>query len=639
MSRFLLDKRILIKNVMIIVNGLLSCILLTFIIIDAGSLNVIKYLFYIAFYLIIPGFAILIWVNNKRSVSGLPVNIVLSLTIGLIIEILLYIILSAVGVLILMRIYPIFFLASIFFAKTNINLIKRNVYSLTSSLCLEKITVWLLILLFSWLYVTKTISKPIMESIIYGDLVWGLGNIKEMINNFPWMNPHALSGSFRYHHFVFIHNASATINSTVPADIVYLKIDPVLIISIVFFLINRISGLVISRWYLALTPIWLVGFIPAIFPFMSMDISDYLTLSPTYAFSYIFLLSTIYLIIFNIKLTFKNIVIFILLFLGAMGSKGSAGVILLGGFYISCLYHYNTKSDLKKHLLISAILTVVFIIQYFLQFYPKTSTANILPNAQMDYLRLFQSFIFQLSDVRIYSLILFGWFIINKTKAKSLVFFALSALAWIFLIPHYEGIPSWDKFYFYSYSVIPISILFVFIMLENTLISQKWLTYLKHLILAPLLMIPLLLSVRNVVYDLKKAVYDFNGSNYCTAENYRFSDSEIDLVHFMSEIKGKYSYYYLDDKKYHNNPNSPSVTDRKYLNLCYKITAYGEIRRVSTENIIENEIELPEILIYHKQKSCLILFSDVKPIIDNRIIYKDIVIIYENDSFIVYSYK
>ena len=605
--------------------------------VDADLINVLKYLFYIVTYLFIPGFTFISLINKRINNCVFHQNIIFSFVFGLIIEIIIFIISSAIiHSFLLLRIYPALFVVILLIDKTEIYKLKKQLLQISQISILQALFIWSIVFLFSWLNICHPISKPIMESPIYIDLIWGLGIVKEFINNFPWYNPHNYSGVFKYHYFVFIHNAASVINSTAPADVVYLKLNGIFVNSVIFFLIYRISSLIFSRWFISIIPVCFIAFIPGIFPLISIYTYTYLVLSPTYAFSYVFFLGIIYIAIINKEVKISHALIYTLLFFGAMGSKGSSAVILIGAFFITFLSSFIRREKWKGPLIITGILVFAFILQYLIQYYPHKRAEGLLLNTNIDPFLLLKSIAYQLMDVRIVSLLIFSFALIRINNLRILVNFSISALIWIFLIFQYEPPAVWDKFYFYSYAAIPLTILFIYILFENVNTKHN-LRYLRFLLFG-LFSILILLSVRNIIYRLNEEI-NTNSVTPNQSSAFSLTDPEIDIIKFLSNIKGNYNYFFLDNKNYNKFPTNTPGVDRKYLDLCYRITAYGELRRISPKDMIKNEIELQDTLIQHKDKNCVILFSDVKSVLDSEILFHDVENIYENENFIVFSTK
>ena len=606
--------------------------------IDVEVVNAFKYLLYIICYLFIPGFASIGFINKRLKSIVLSRDVVFSIIFGLIIEIILFIISSAfLNSFLLLRIYPVLFVILLIFEKTGLYHLKEQILNFNRFSLLQTLIIWFIILLFSWLYIIQYMGKPIMESPIYIDLIWGLGIVKEFINNFPWQNPHYYSGVFKYHYFVFIHNAASITNSTAPADLVYLIMDSIFLISVILFLIYRISDLVLSRWYLSLIPVWFISFLAAFFPITSIGINTYLILSPTYAFSNIFYLTIIYLSMRNTEIKLSHTMVYALLFFAAMGSKGSVAPVMLCAFCVATFFQFIQKENWKAPLIIVCILIFEFVLQYYFQFGNNKRATALLSNPGIDTFLLLKSIGRQLLDVRIVSLIIFGFAFLKLKNVRFLFYYSISALIWILLLLHYEPPAIWDKFYFYSYAAIPLTILFTYILFEGIYIRNSLLKYTRFLFIGVFVVL-ILVSVRNTGYRISRAINP-NYTTYGWGGDYRLTEPEVDLIKFYANNKRKFQYYYLDNSNYNDNPTYQPGMDKKYLDLCFRITAYGEIRRVSPKDVIENKINLQDLMKGNKKKNFAIIFNDVESVFGKDILFRNVENIFENDSFIVYSLK
>jgi hypothetical protein len=359
-----------------------------------------------------------------------------------------------------------------------------------------------------------------------------------------------------------------------------------------------------------------------------------LVLSPTYAFSNIFFLGILYLSAINKEVKLSHALIYALLFFAAMGSKGSSALILIGAFFITFLFSFFYKKKWKGPLLITIVLIVEFIFQYFLQFYPNERATSVFLNANIDPYLLLKSIAFQLMDIRIISLTLFCIVLIRIDKLRVLCYFSISALMWIFLSLQYKAPGVWDKFYFVSYAAIPITVLFVYILFEQLFDQNIFFKYIRYLLLG-LFSILMLFSIRNTIYRLVEGM-DPIRTSYNMSGEYRLSESEIDLLKFIVINKDKYQYFYLDNTNYNMYQGQLAGTDKKYLDLCYRLTAYGDLRTISPQDVSNWDINLPELITDYNQKRHLILFSEVNSFISNLVTDKDLSIEYENDKFIVY---
>lgn len=635
---YLTENKSLIYNISIALLIILVLSLLIPIMIDVEVVNAFKYLLYIICYLFIPGFAIIGFINKRLKSIVLSRDVVFSITFGLIIEIILFIISSAfLNSFLLLRIYPVLFVILLIFEKTGLFQLKEQILNFNRFSLLQTLIIWFIILLFSWLYIIQYMGKPIMESPIYIDLIWGLGIVKEFINNFPWQNPHYYSGVFKYHYFVFIHNAASITNSTAPADLVYLIMDSIFLISVILFLIYRISDLVLSRWYLSLIPVWFISFLAAFFPITSIGINTYLILSPTYAFSNIFYLTIIYVSMRNTEIKLSHTMVYALLFFAAMGSKGSVAPVMLCAFCVATFFQIIQKENWKAPLIIVCILIFEFVLQYYFQFGNNKRATALLSNPEIDTFLLLKSIGRQLLDVRIVSLIIFGFAFLKLKNARFLIYFSISGLLWIFLLFHYEPPAVWDKFYFYSYAAIPLTILFTYILFEDITIKNTLLRYTRYLFIG-IFFILILMSVRNTGYRITQAINP-NNASFGWGTNYILTDSEIDLIKFSANNKDKFQYYYLDNSNYNDNPTHQPGVDKKYLDLCYRITAYGEIRRLAPKDLIKHNVDFTDLKKQNKDRSFVIFFSDVNSIFDKKIFNQNLENIYENEDFIVFSQK
>lgn len=294
----------------------------------------------------------------------------LALVIGIVLDIFLYILFSALNIKLLL--YPAFGL--LFFVYLKGSWLKYDKALLKKWLkrpldkylaCFVLLGVWVLVLTTKMYFIPNVL--PGQGDVIYSvDYPWHIGNIAEIAHNWPPQDPRLAGFPFHYHIFFYVFAALLSYITGIPTAVVFFRLS----VLFLFYLILIGAYFTGSRWYekKSLGLINAVIFVLAGTAMLSHPSNIFLKnlfFSPTFL-----LASVIFLfLLLSIKEYFENkgsIILILMLVFALSGAKGSFFPVIFAGLFLTGFYMvWRNKDELKRVAVLLSGSLIVFLLVYF----------------------------------------------------------------------------------------------------------------------------------------------------------------------------------------------------------------------------------------------------------------------------------